>query len=111
MKANNWQRSNPVPIRAYIAVLTDTDIHLKVVRLASRAILAGLIGVGSIDYVPTILAISRIIVVYIDALIAAVHCLFTTNDLTFAEIFTLIGNVNNQSTAAVECYLQIVSRD
>lgn len=111
MKTNNWQLRNPALICAYITFFMDWVIHLKVVRIGSRAIFAGLVVAGGIDYVPTILAISRIILVYINVLLNIVQYLFTTNDAVLAEICTLISNASNQSTVAVEYYEQIVSRD
>jgi hypothetical protein len=111
MKTNNWVRSNLTPFREYKAISVDTLTIRKVNRFVLRGIFAGLIGIGCIDHVPTILAISKIILAYINFLIVIMHGMFTTNDVTSAEICTLISNANEQYTAAVERYEQIVSRD
>jgi hypothetical protein len=111
MKTNNRQLSNPVPTWAYMTILTDTVFNQRIVRLVFSAILAGLTGVGCMDYVPTILAISKIILAYINFLIVIMHSMFIANDVTSAEICTLLSNANEQYTAAVKSYEQIVSRD
>jgi nucleoside permease NupC len=111
MKTKNWERSKPAPFWEYVAISIDTFMYRKVVRLVSRGILAGLIGVGCIDYLPTIFAIGRIVLARLNILIVIMQYLLTTNDVVLAEIYTLICNANSQSAAALEGYELIVSRD
>jgi hypothetical protein len=95
----------------YMKTLIDRGINLRVLRIVSRAIIAGLVAIGSIDHLPTIIAIIRIILVYVNVAMNIAQFAFTTTDVPLTDLNKLMCNAINESKSAFEYYEQIVSRD
>ena len=92
-------------------ILIDRGIHLRVLQIVSRAIFAGLVAIGSIDHIPTIIAIIRIILVHVNAAMNIAQYAFTITDVPLTDLNKLMCNAINESNSAFEYYEQIVSRD